>query len=125
MDAEKLANEYLLFCESKKEDCRWAWSEVDDLVRRDPDKGWEITCILVNKASSDEALGFVAAGALEDLLRKHGLTVIDRVEHESQENVRLQTALSGVWITPESPVFDRWYALMWKYGFAEGNRTPL
>jgi hypothetical protein len=125
MDPEKLANEYLLFCESKKEDCRWAWSEVDDLVRRDPDKGWEITCILVNKASSDEALGFVAAGALEDLLRKHGPTVIDRVEHESQENVRLQTALSGVWIAPESPVFNRWCALMWKYGFAEGKRTPL
>lgn len=125
MDTEKLADTYLLYFESKQEQDRWAWSEVDDLVRRDPDRGWEITCLLVNKANSDEALGFVAAGALEDLLKKHGPAVIDRVEQESQKNIRLQTALSGVWIRPENPIFHRWYSLMWKYGFAEGKRTPL
>jgi hypothetical protein len=125
MEPEKLANAYLLFFESKKEADRWAWNEVDDLVRRDPDRGWEITCLLVNKANSDEALGFVAAGPLEDLLRKHGPAVIDRIEAASHEDARLQIALSGVWIRPENPIFERWHALMWKYGFAEGKRAPL
>ena len=125
MDAESLANTYFRYFELKKEEDQWAWSEVEDLVRRDPENGWEITRVLINKAPSDEALGFVAAGPLEDLLRKHGPAVIDRVEKESQESARFQTALSGVWIRPENPVFDRWYALMWKYGFAEGKRPPL
>jgi hypothetical protein len=24
-----------------------------------------------------------------------------------------------------NPIFKRWYALMWKYGYAEGKRRPL
>jgi hypothetical protein len=72
----------------------------EHLVRHDPDRCWELTCLLVNKANSDEAIGFVAAGPLEDSLRKHGLAVIDRIEQASQQNVRLQTALSRVWIRP-------------------------
>jgi hypothetical protein len=54
-------------------------------------------CILINPASSDKALAFIAAGPLEDLLKKHGPVVIDCIENESEENARLQLALSGVW----------------------------
>jgi hypothetical protein len=37
-----------------------------------------------------------------------------------------QLALSGVWgLDRSNPVFDRWYGLMSKYGFAEGKRRPL
>lgn len=99
---------------------------MDTLVRDDPTEAWEITRILVNEAPSDEALAYVAAGPLEELLHRHGSVLIDRIEEESQENARLQLALSGVWgLDRSSPVFDRWYALMWKYGFAESKRTPL
>jgi hypothetical protein len=83
--------------------------------------GWEITRILVNKAVSDESLAYVAAGPLEDLLKKHGPTVITRIEEESRQNDRLRIALSGLYIDPSNPIFDRWYALMWKYGYAEGK----
>ncbi len=125
MDADELGSAYLQYFESKRKEDRWAWSEVDELVRRDADRGWEITRTLVNKSTSDDALAFVAAGPLEDLLKKHGLAVIDRIENECKENDRLRTALSGVSITPDRPVFERWYALMWKYGFAEGKRVGL
>jgi hypothetical protein len=125
MDSEALANAYLLYFETKRKEDRWAWSEVDDLIRHDAERGWEVTQVLVKKSTSDEALGFVAAGPLEDLLKKHGLAVIDRIEEECLENERLRMALSGVTIRPENPIFERWYALMWKYGFAEGKRTPL
>jgi hypothetical protein len=71
-------------------------------------------------------LAYIAAGPLEDLLKLHGLHVIARVEQESKTDVRLQLALSGVWgIVPGHPLFERWYALMWKYGFAEGERATL
>src|SRR5271169_1955713 len=76
-----------------------------------------------NRAPSDSALALVAAGPLEDLLKKHGPVVVDRVEEESRKNDRLRLALSGVWgIYPGNPIYERWHALMWKYGFAEGKR---
>src|SRR5690348_3115098 len=115
-DSEKIADAYLRYHARKDRADRWAWEVVEKLVDQDPDEGWRITCILVNKAASDEVLAYVAAGPLEDLLKKHGLAVIDRVEEESRNNKRLRLALSGVWgIEQGDPIFERWYALMWKY----------
>jgi hypothetical protein len=125
MDAEELAIAYLQYFESKRKEDWWAWSDVDGLVRRDAERGWEVTRMLVNKSASDEALAFVAAGPLEDLLKKHGPAVIDRIEDECRENDRLRMALSGVSIGPDKPVFGRWYQLMREYGFVEGKRTGL
>jgi hypothetical protein len=123
---EELAATYLLYYSLKRQQDWWAWEEVDSLVRLNPSEAWEVTRILVKTASSDEALAYVAAGPLEDLLTKHGPVVIEYIENESQQNERLQLALSGVWgLDRSNPVFDRWYALMWKYGFAEGKRRPL
>jgi len=48
-------------------------------------------CILINTASSDEALAYMAAGPLEDLFKKHGPVVIDCIENESEENARAAT----------------------------------
>jgi hypothetical protein len=123
---EELAATYLRHYTLKRQEDWWAFEEVEALVRLNPLEAWEVARILVNTASSDEALAYIAAGPLEDLLKKHGPVVIDCIENESQENVRLQLALSGVWgLNRSNPVFDRWYALMWKYGFAEGKRRPL
>lgn len=125
MDANELASAYLRYFGSKRKEDWWAWNDVDDLVRRDAERGWEVTRVLVNKSSSDEALAYVAAGPLEDLLKRHGLAVIDRIDNESEINDRLRVALSGVYLDPSYLVFDRWYALMCKYGFAEGKRAGL
>jgi hypothetical protein len=123
---EEIAATYLRYYVLKKQEDRWAVREVDTLVRDDPTEAWEVTRILVNAAPSDEALAYVAAGPLEELLHKHGSVLIDRIEEESRGNARLQLALSGVWgLDRDSPVFDRWYALMWKFGFAEGKRRTL
>lgn len=45
MDTEKLVNTYLLYFVGKQEKDRWTWDEVDDLVRRDPER-W---CALMRK----------------------------------------------------------------------------
>ena len=123
---EQLASTYLRYHTLKRDEDFWAFEAVDNLVRVNPSEAWEVTRILVSTASSDEALAYVAAGPLEDLLKKHGTAVIDRIENESTTNERLQLALSGVWgLGHNNPVFDRWYSLMWKYGFAEGKRRAL
>jgi hypothetical protein len=101
-----------------------AWLAVQELLERDPDEGWSIVRTLVERAPSDETLGMVAAGPLEDLLRQHGPVLIDRVEEESRKSDRLRLALSGVWGLRGS-VFERWYGLMREYGFADGQRAAL
>jgi len=126
MNREDLASTYLRHYILKQQEDGWAVRELNTLVQDDPTEAWEVTRILVNAAPSDRALAYVAAGPLEELLNNHGPVVIDRIEEESRQNLRLQLALSGVWgIDPSHPLFDRWYALMWKYGFAEGKRRPL
>jgi hypothetical protein len=125
MDAEDIAEIYLRHFAAKHQDDEWAVTEVDDLVRRDPIGGWDVTRELVRKAESDEALAYVAAGPLEELLVNHGAVVIDLIERECLGNERLRLALSGVWLDREDPIWERWYKLMWKYGFAEGSQRPL
>ncbi|MCU1310799.1 MAG: hypothetical protein JWO20_1924 [Candidatus Angelobacter sp.] len=122
---EQIVDAYFRYHQKHDKADEWAWEKVDDLVRADPDEGWRITFMLVNKAETDEALAYVAAGPLEDLLKNHGLTVIDRIEEESRKNARLHLALSGVWGLKTLPVYDRWYALMQKYGYTDGRRKAL
>jgi len=125
-DLEVIADAYLRYYARKQQADRWASETVGTLIDHNTDEGWRVICVLVDRATSDEALAYVAAGPLEDLLKKHGPAIIDRVENGSRKNPRLQLALSGVrGINPGDPIFDRWYALMWKYGFAEGKRNPL
>jgi hypothetical protein len=125
LEPDVLVSTYLRYRKDKSKDDRWALNELNELIESDAERGWEVTRMLVNMAASDEALAYVAAGPLENLLNKHGLAVIDRIEADSQQNNRMRIALSGAWIKPGTPVFDRWYALMRKYGFADGKRTAL
>jgi hypothetical protein len=123
---EEIANTYLRHFESKQDQDFWAFKEVVEIFRgSDPEAAWRITQLLVKKASSDEALAYVAAGPLEDLLYGYGLTILDKVEAAARNDKRLQLALSGVWLTHKDPAWERWYALMKEFGFAEGRRTPL
>jgi hypothetical protein len=122
---DEIAEAYLRYFAAKRNEDAWAFKQVDEMVGRDPDGGWSITLLLVNQASSNEELAYVAAGPLENLLKKHGLAVMDRIEEEACRNDRLRLALSGIWLRHDDPMRQRWYALMWKYGFAEGRRIPL
>lgn len=126
MNLQTLADTYLRQYTDKCDEDLWAYDQVHSIIQNHPDEGWEITLLLLQKAGSDAALAYINAGPLEELLLRHGAAVIDRIEPECENNSRLQLALSGVWgISPGHPVFERWYGLMGKYGFAEGNRQPL
>jgi hypothetical protein len=122
---EQVVDSYLRHYALKEDQDLWAFDEVDQVVRRDPAAGLRLTCLLVNKASSDEALAYVAAGPLEDLLTFHGPTLIDRVTVAARADDRLQLALSCVWLNRANPVWERWFALMNEFGFADGKRVAL
>ncbi|MGH9545807.1 MAG: DUF6869 domain-containing protein [Terriglobales bacterium] len=118
----QLVATYLRYFETKQDEDFWAWEQVDALVRNDPDQAWEMVRNLIEHTTSDEALAYVAAGPLEDLLKKYGPIFIDRTEVESRKSIRFRLALSGIWLQPSDPIYKRWRALIAKYGVGYGGR---
>lgn len=127
VNLDPLADTFLRYHKEKRKEDSWASDRLWEIVRDEPDVALELTLLLLKKEGDHDAvLAYVAAGPLEDLLKRHGLHVIDRLEQESKTDPRLQLVLSGVWgIDSGHPLFERWYALMWKYGFAEGKRQAF
>jgi len=124
-DLNTLADIYLRNYPTGRDEDFWAWAEVDEIVRSgDLDKAWTITLLLLRKAT-DETLGYIAAGPLENIIDGYGDKALDRVEEVFDKDPRLQFALSGVWLLPDSPVLQRWQGLIRKYGFLNGSRKPL
>jgi len=127
-DLNTLAECYFRYRAAKSDDDFWAWQRVHEAVcSGDLDSAWEVALLLLRKAPDDDALGFVAAGPLEDFIDGYGDQALDLVEKACDGDTRLQFALSGVWLLPESPVLTRFRALMKKYGFGltEDKRQPL
>lgn len=127
MESEfKILAEAYLRSRAHREDDLWAWEKVVDEVRSgDLNRAYEITLLLLGTARTDDELSYVAAGPLEDLVDGYGEAALDRLEKACDENSRLQFALSGIWLLPESPILQRWQGLMVKYGFSSGKRRPL
>ncbi len=75
----------------------WAWEAVSDLMREgDLDESWAVLLALVRRGS-DDALGAIGAGPLEDWLDNHGERIINRVEQEAARDPRFRYCLSHVW----------------------------
>ena len=127
MDPElsALADVYLRHHATGKDEDFWAWENVQERVRTDLSHAWAITKTLIEKADTDRALGYIAAGPLEDFVRGYGDAALDVIEAACKTDQKMQLALSGVWLDKESPVLMRWQVLMQQYGFMSGSRQPL
>lgn len=58
---------------------------------------WAFLRAATARATTDRQLAMLAAGPLEDLIARHGASVIDRVEHLARRAPRFRYLLSGVW----------------------------
>jgi len=100
-----LVDEWIAYClgRSKATDPRLsAWEKVDDLLRRDPEAGWTLTLELIVAAPDDKVLASVAAGPLEDLLKRDPDRFIERVELQARRDPKFRRCLTGVWGLPTS-----------------------
>ena len=88
----------------------WAFEELDDLCTDSPEDAWEIILGVLARDLSDEDIGMLAAGPLEDLLARHGRSIIERVEHEARRNPAFASLLGGVWQNTMSD--DIWTRVM-------------
>jgi len=98
----------------------WATELMVHLTEDEPDVAWGLVLGLVDRAPDDDALGWVAAGPLQDLLCRHGIDLIDRVEAKAESDPRFKKCLAGVWGSSgmEPSVYQRVCAA------APGKRAP-
>ena len=54
---------------------------------------------LVATAPDEDALAYVGAGPLEDLVKAHGDELVDELESEARQDPRFDAALRGVWLS--------------------------
>ena len=104
MNFDTLAEAYL----RHRDEDFWAWEEVQRTVKAGLNEGWQITLLLLERAASDNDVGYIAAGPLEDLIDVHGHKALDLIEEECKNNSRLQLALSTVGVLFYYDEFDRW-----------------
>ena len=87
----------------------WATELLVHVTEDEPEVAWDLVLGLVERAPEDEALGWVAAGPLEDLLCHHGPELIDRVEALARSDPRFRRCLARVWGSDrmEPSVYER------------------
>ncbi len=113
MNLDALADAYF----RHNEEDFWAWEEVQRAVDTDLNTGWEMLLLLLQRAPSESDVGYVAAGPLEDLIDRYGHKALDLAEEECKNNSHLRVALSTVAVLFYYDEFDRWYGLLYQYGF--------
>lgn len=63
----------------------------------EPELAWPIILALVEAAPNHEAIAFVAAGPLEDLVQNYGDEFGDRIVERARDDAAFRSALRGVW----------------------------
>ncbi len=75
----------------------WATELLFDKISNDPETAWALVLELIENAPENDALGWVGAGPLEDLLSERGADFIERVEVLARQNDRFRDCLASVW----------------------------
>jgi hypothetical protein len=100
---------YLRHFVTKDDALFWAWERIQRYVSTDPLKAWDLTLRLIAAAPDKSALGYVAAGPLEDLLYACGKLFIDELERLARSDPKFLSALQMIAgpFTKESDVSNR------------------
>ena len=75
----------------------WAFETLDRLCDEEPLHCWNIITKICEGTDNEEVLANTAAGPLEDLLVRHGKSVIGKVEHWAAQDRKNRRVLASVW----------------------------
>ena len=82
----------------------WAWEAVEDRVQEDPDNVVVLLVELADAAPDNDALAYLGAGPVENLLRDGDSQVMyDRVEGWARRNENFRKALGCAWFDDHVP----------------------
>jgi hypothetical protein len=69
--------------------------------------GWCAILGILARRPTEQVLGMLAAGPLEDLIHYWGPNFIDRIERVAKDDVRFRNLLAGVWESSSAEVWSR------------------
>lgn len=85
----------------------WAWDEVEEAVADPSSETFEILMALVESAANDDALAYIGAGPLENLINLHGVRFAEQVEESARRDPLFHKALSHVQLRSNAPASVR------------------
>jgi uncharacterized protein DUF6869 len=74
----------------------WAWDDVEGAVMEPSANTFEMLMALVESAADDDALAYIGAGPLEDLINSHGVQFAGQIEESARRVPKFRTALAHV-----------------------------
>ena len=127
LDREAVIQAYLRHAAlgSADEEYFWGWEAVTEFVRSRPAaEAWELVLELLDRASEDE-VGLVIAGPLEDLVCQHGATLVSEIEQRAVADEYFRWALGGIWLSRGELPDDVLYRIVHASGGAIRPTPPL
>lgn len=110
-DPLQIADAYLTHHRQRSADTEWALDLVQDLTLKECwETLWDVVLAVARREAELEvdALAYVAAGPLEDIICKAGPDFIERIEQEAKFNRQFGRMLTGAWLYGAHPaVRDR------------------
>ena len=106
VNVELLAARYIKFCEKpatehKGEDW-WPFECLHDLADAAPAVTFRCVLSALPLCETDHQISVLAAGPLEELVRKHGPLMIADIERAAAADARFRYLLSGIWGGPHA-----------------------
>ena len=95
--AEELVEGMLACADQQNVTCSETLIRLIELSETQPEVVWDVIVEVTRRQPTDEVLGMLGTGPLEDLMWKHGRDFIDRVEEEARINSELRNLLSGIY----------------------------
>ena len=99
---KKLAKGWIAYnLDPKNEDTWEDWNVSSDLLydllEEDPQKAWQMILAIHAEDQSNKINGVLSAGPVEDLLAKHGPSMIETIETHARKSPSFAKLLGGVW----------------------------
>lgn len=69
--------------------------------------GWRTILGILARRPTEQVLGMLAAGTLEDLIHYWGPNFIDRIERAAWDDVQFRNLLAGVWQSSSPEIWNR------------------
>lgn len=104
VSANYLIEVYLRHEQFRSADDFWAWELIMEAVERHPKACWELVCRAIGAASAEETIDAIAAGPLENLVRRHSDLLGEDIAIAASSDPKLRRALAeGVWTPAPRP----------------------
>ncbi len=74
----------------------WAVMKLEELCRFNPDQALDVVIEILNREPTEQIIGSLAKGPLEQLFAQHGSRLMDRAEAEAESNAIFRRLLGCV-----------------------------